>query len=159
MMKPAIIGVIAVWTATILGPLPATAFAQMSMPSEFEERTAQTTSYRIQIRTGPKVTMPMSPMTAVDQGKPVNRHLEVHIFNRSTGAEVKDLVPTVSVNDQATRASHFLTNLMACRISKHRGTEPHFGDNVYLPDGTYTVTVVVAKETAVFKDVVLKTTK
>ena len=133
--------------------------AQMGPPAEFEERTSQTASYRIKIRTGPKVTMAMSIMTAVDQGKPVNRHLEVHVFNRSSGAEVKDPAPAVRVTDQATGASRRLTNLAACRVAKHRETEPHFGDNVYLPDGRYTITVDVGKETAVFKDVVLKATK
>lgn len=147
------------WVMLLLAPPRTLVVAQMSTSAEFEERAAQTASYSIKIRTGPKVTMAMSAMTTSDQGKPVNRHLEVHVFNKSNGAEVKDVVPAVRVTDQATGASRVLTNLMACRTSNHRGTEPHFGDNVYLPDGRYTITVAVRLETAVFRDVVLKATE
>ena len=144
-------------TITLLGPVPQHLVAQMGMPSDFEEHTVQTTSYNVKIRTGPKVTMMSSPtMTVTDQGKPVNRHVEIHIFNKSTGAEVKDPVPTVRVTDQATGTSRLLTNITACLIAKHRDREPHFGDNVDLVDGKYTITVVVGGETAVLKDVAIK---
>ena len=71
------------------------------------EQTAQTASYRIQVVAGPLVMedamMRMSGiMSTMDQGQPVNRHLEVHIFDRSTGAVREDLVPTVRVTEQAT---------------------------------------------------------
>lgn len=141
---------------TLPGTLARPTFAQMGMPSEFEERSARTASYIIKIRIGPKVTMSNSSMSSTDQGKPVNRHLEVHTFNKSTGEEIKNLVPAVRVTNQATGSSHLLTNLVACRVSRHRETEPHFGDNVYLPDGAYTITVTVGKDTAVFKDVTFK---
>lgn len=135
MEKSVKIAVITAVAMLLPGPRAVPTIAQMGMPSEFDERTAQTASYVVKIRTGPKVTMSMSTMTVTDQGKPVNRHLEVHIFNRKTRAEVKEPVPEVRIADQATGASRALTNLMACRISKHREVEPHFGDNVYLPDG------------------------
>ncbi len=149
-------------TAMVLGVImilaltPNSALAQMGPASAVEEHTAQTASYRIKIRMGPKVTMAMTSMTVTDQGNPVNRHLEVHIFNRSTGAEVQTVVPVVRVTNQTTGTSRQLTNLTACRVSRHLETEPHFGDNVYLPDGTYTITVVVGPETAVFRNLVLK---
>ena len=59
------------------------------------EQIARTTSYRIKVRIGLKVTMAMSTMTMVDQGQPVNRHLEVHIFDKQSGANVKSVVPIV----------------------------------------------------------------
>ena len=141
---------------TVLALTPNLAMAQMGSPSAVEEHTAQTGSYRIKIRTGPKVTMTMASMTVTDQGNPVNRHLEAHIFNRSTGAEVQTIVPVVRVTNQATGASRQLANMTACRVSRHLETEPHFGDNVYLPDGTYTITVAVGAETAVFRNLVLR---
>lgn len=147
---------IALGAVAFLAVPPQSVQAQMGPPSTFEERTTQTGSFSIKIRMGSKVTMPMSSMTVTDQGNPVNRHLEVYIFSKSSGAEVKDMVPTVKVTNQATGASRQLANMTACRIAKHRETEPHFGDNIYLPDGTYTITVVVGKETAVFKDLILK---
>jgi len=156
MLKRVNITAMVLGAMTVLAPAPNLAMAQMSPSSAVEEHTAQTASYRIKIRMGPKVTMAMASMTVTDQGHPVNRHLEVHNFNRSTGAEVQTLVPVVRVTNQATGASRQLTNMTACRVSRHLETEPHFGDNVYLPDGTYTITVVVGAETAVFRNLVLK---
>lgn len=158
-MTTASVAVMLSGAISLLGLLPRPTVAQMGMPTDFEERATQTASYTVKIRTGPKVTMPSPTMTVTDQGKPINHHIEVHIFNKGTGAEVKDLIPTVRVADQATGTSRVLTNITACRISKHRETEPHFGDNVYLPDGKYTITVIVGQETANFKDVVLKASK
>ncbi|MBI3935049.1 MAG: hypothetical protein HY316_10190, partial [Acidobacteria bacterium] len=101
------------------------------------EQTTETPSYRIKIRTGPMVTMTMTAMTMTDEGQPVNRHLEVHIFDRNSGAQVKDLIPKVTITDQATGTSRGLPNVTACLESKHLEVEPHFGDNLYLPDGKY----------------------
>jgi len=97
-------------------------------------------------------------MTTVDQGQPVNRHLEVHIFNKKSGAEVKAVVPVVRITNQATGTSRGLPNVKACLVSGHRETEPHFGDNLYLLDGTYTVAVSVGKEIAIFRSVAVKGT-
>ena len=59
---------------------------------------AQTASYRIEIWTGPALTMmtmmeAFPIMSTMDGGQPVNRHLEVHIFDRSTGEDVTSLTP------------------------------------------------------------------
>jgi hypothetical protein len=141
----------------VLLPAQPTA-AQMGAPPEFEEWTTLTTSYTIKIRIGPKVSMAMSSaMTVTDRGKPVNRHMEVHIFSRRSGAEIKDVVPIVKVTAPDS-SSRQLSNITACRVTRHRETEPHFGDNVYLPNGTYTITVTVGIETAVFRNVGLKAT-
>ncbi len=155
-MTTARVAVVLSGVISLLGLPAGPSVAQMGMPTDFEERATQTASYTVKIRTGPKVTMPSPTMTVTDQGKPVNHHIEVHIFNKGTGAEVKDLIPTVRVADQATGTSRVLPNITACRISKHRDTEPHFGDNVYLSDGKYTISVTVSSETAIFRDVVLK---
>ena len=116
------------------------------------EQTAETTTYRIKIRTGPMVTMmTMTAMTVTDQGQPVNRHLEVHIFDKTSGAEVIDVIPTVTIVDQATGTSRGLPNVTACLQANHLEVEHHFGDNLYLPDGKYEVTVDVGNETAAFE--------
>ena len=158
MTKRSIVATIFAGAITLLGPVPGHVMAQMGMSSDFEVYTVQTTSYTVEIRTGPKVSMPsMSAMTVTDQGKPVNRHVEIHLFDQSTGAKVLDIIPTVGIANQASGTSRQLTNITACLISKHRDREPHFGDNLYRADGTFTITVVVGSETAVFEDVVLKT--
>ena len=149
----------ALLTGVMLLLLPARpAAAQMGPPSEFEEWTVQTASYAIKIRIGPKVSMAMSSvMTVTDQGKPVNRHMEVHIFGRRSGAEIKDVVPIVKITGPD-GSSRQLSNITACRVSKHRETELHFGDNIYLPEATYTITVKVRRESAVFRNIAPKAT-
>ena len=116
------------------------------------EQTTETASYRIKIRAGPMVTMmTMTAMSTTDQGQPVNRHLEVHIFDRNSGAQLKDLIPKVTITNQATGVSRGLPNVTACLESNHLEVEPHFGDNLYLPDGNYAVTVDLGADTAVFE--------
>jgi len=140
-------------------PVAASRANSAPMPAaspQYIERTARTASYRVNVRIGSKVTMAMSTMTTVDQGQPVNRHLEVHIFDRQSGANLKSVVPVVTITNQTTRASRRLANVEACLTSRHLETEPHFGDNLYLPDGTYTVTVRLNQESAVFRDVAVK---
>ncbi len=132
------------------------ATAASRAPMQSKELATQTASYKIKFRVGPTVTMAMSTMTMMEQGQPVNRHIEVYIFNKGTGTEVKDVIPTVKIKDQAKGTSRALANVLACRVSRHREIEPHFGDNMYLPDGKYIITVSVGKETAVYKDLVLK---
>jgi hypothetical protein len=127
-----------------------------------EQTAIQTASYRIELWTGPALTMTMSfpNMSAMDQGQPVNRHLEIHVFDRSSGGKETGLIPSVSITDKATGVSRELAEsretgaslgvsfVTACLISKHREVEPHFGDNLYLPNGNYTITVGVGTETA-----------
>ncbi len=141
-------------------------------PTEWLDYSIQTPSYRIMLKTGPRVSMAVmqmgATMTAVDRGQPVNHHLEVHIFDRSTGSEVKDLLPTVRITDPATGESREFgadvhpagqtPYVKACLLSNHRASEPHFGDNLYLRDGTYTVTVSVGNEGGVAKVSVVETT-
>lgn len=154
----------------LLGPLTVLIFGQScslwqgaATPAASEagvEQTAETASYRIKLRSGPMVTMPtsmtMSAMATADQGQPVNRHLEVHIYDKGTGRELKEVVPTVTMTDQATGAPRRLPDVLACMISNHREIEPHFGDNLYLADGKYTVAVAVGDQIASFEPLVVK---
>ncbi len=117
--------------------------------------TAETASYAIEVKIGPTVTPDamgsMAVMTIVDRGQPVNRHLEVHVLDKASGAKVKNLIPKVTLTDQATGTSQGLPDVQACLLANHRVTEPHFGDNLYLPNGKYTVTVGIGSEAAVLQ--------
>ena len=154
---------------------PASKAEPTEMPratKEWSDHTTETSSYRITLRAGPTVTMDVmqmgATMTTVDQGQAVNHHLEVHIFDKGSGAEVKDLVPTVRITDPATGDSRELAASLhssgqvpyvtACLLSNHRVKEPHFGDNLYLRDGTYTLTLGVGNESAVFENVAVTAT-
>ena len=68
-----------------------------------------------------------------------------------------NLIPTVSIKDLATGASRELAanvdsrkgnpNVIACLLTNHRATKPHFGDNLFLSGGKYMVTVKLGNET------------
>ena len=138
--------------------------------TEWTHYTSQTASYRITLRMGPVVSMDVmqsgAPMTTVDRGQPVNHHLEVHVFDKSSGAEVKDLVPSVTITDLETGdAREFAVDrhpngevpfVTACLLADHRVEEPHFGDNLHLRDGTYTIAIGVGNESAVLENISVK---
>ena len=143
-----------------------TTTAQRTPVPGVEQTAVETDSYRVELWTGPALTTMMMMtdfpiMSAMDEGYRVNRHLEIHVFERGTATKVTDVVPAVKITYKATGASREMavtqeegTSLAvafvdACQISNHREVEPHFGDNIYLPDGQYTVTVGVGDETAV----------
>ncbi|MBI4329309.1 MAG: hypothetical protein HY685_05545 [Chloroflexi bacterium] len=114
----------------------------------------------MRIEIGPVVTMPLSAMTlamaTMDQGQPVNHHFEVHVFDKTTGAVVRDVVPQVTIADRATGSYRGVPSVMACMTLRHRDIAPHFGDNLFLVDGTYHVTVGVGSETVVIENVAVK---
>ena len=144
-------------------PVPATTAPLRTPVPGVNQTTTQTASYRVEIWSGPTLTMMMTSfpiMSSIDQGQPVNRHLEVHIFDKISGTKLTDIVPSVSLTHLGTGVSRELADVQetgaalgvsfvtACQLSKHREIEPHFGDNIYLQEGTYTVIIGVAEETA-----------
>jgi hypothetical protein len=100
-------------------------------------------------------SMAMSGMAMTDAGHPVNHHLEVHLYNRATGALITNQMPTISIKDQGSGATRQLASVMAMYDIKQGMRDFHFGTNVYLPAGTYSVNVAVGHETAVFNDVLV----
>ena len=108
------------------------------------EQTTETTSYRIRLVTGPVVSGPGMSMT--DLGQPVNYHLEIHIFDKSAGDVVTNLIPTLGLKGHNTGTTQELPDLMA----DYRLTNRYFGDNLHLFESKYAVTVSIRNETAAF---------
>ena len=148
-------------------PPPTAAPPRTPVPG-VKQSVAQTESYRIEIWTGPALTMmtmmeAFPIMSTMDGDQPVNRHIEVHLYDVNTGEDMMSLIPVVKITNQATGVTRELPGdqeigisdgvsfVTACLISGHRQIEPHFGDNIYLPDGKYTVTVDITGETASFE--------
>ncbi len=98
------------------------------------------------------VHMPGMPhsMGMTDQGKPVNRHLEVHIYDKATGTVVTEVIPKITFTNQATGKSRSLATIGAMYDVREGQKDLHFGSNLFLPEGTYTVLVVVGSEKAIF---------
>ena len=148
--------------------------ARAQMPATVSQ-TQTTASYKIELDIGPAAMMltpdqaagaasgevmvampgmPMPVMNTTDQGQPVNHHLEVHISNLATGAMVTTPPPTVTITDSM-GMSRVLSNLMLMYDVQMGPSDTHFGANVYLPDGTYTVEVMEGAETATFAAVMV----
>jgi hypothetical protein len=97
--------------------------------------------------------MPMPMMSMTDQGKAVNHHLEVHLFDQATGAVVTKALPKITITSQRTGESRSLAPTALMYDVKEGQKDLHFGSNLFLPAGKYTVLIVVEDETALFKDV------
>jgi hypothetical protein len=97
--------------------------------------------------------MAMPEMAMTDQGHPVNHHLEFHIYDKASGAVIKDVVPTITITDQASGASRQLAVVVAMYDVAVGDSDFHWGNNVYLADGMYTITAKVGSDTVTFKDV------
>jgi hypothetical protein len=76
-------------------------------------------------------------------------HLEVHAFSKKTGDVVKSLTPAVSVTSHSTGLVTPVPLTTMQGVIEGAG-DFHYGNNVDLPPGLYTVTVVIGGETAAF---------
>jgi hypothetical protein len=96
-------------------------------------------------------TMPM--MATTDNGQPVNHHVEVHVRDNSTGVPDANVDPQITITDESSGQSRMLNDVAAMYDVQMGMSDLHYGNNVYLPDGTYTVTVTLGQETATFQHV------
>jgi hypothetical protein len=90
----------------------------------------------------------------MDQGMAANHHVEVHIALADSGAVVMDVTPTIRITDKSTGVARDLTAVMGMYGSAMGFADFHYGQNVFLPDGAYAVTVNIGSDdTAQFRDV------
>jgi hypothetical protein len=88
-----------------------------------------------------------------DQGMAVNHWLDVHVTQADSGAIVNDVTPTIRIVDKSTGIARDLPAVMGMAGGMN-GTDFHYGQNVFLPDGTYQITVLLGPaDTAFFRDV------
>ncbi len=99
--------------------------------------------------------IPMRTMDAMSEGQPVNRHLEVHVHDKATGTVLSTPMPMIVLTDQATGKSRNVSAIALMYDVKVGPQDLHFGQNLYVPPGVYTVTVTVGGERATFKDLSL----
>jgi hypothetical protein len=98
--------------------------------------------------------MSMHPQQA-DQGMAVNHWLDVHVTQADSGAVVDDLTPTIRIIDKSTGEARDLPSVMGMAGGMN-ANDFHYGQNVFLPDGTYQITVLLGPaDTAHFRDVVV----
>jgi hypothetical protein len=88
-----------------------------------------------------------------DQGMAVNHWLDVHVTQVGSGAVVSDVTPTIRIVDKSTGQAHDLPSVMGIAGGMN-ATDFHYGQNVFLPDGTYDISVLLGPaDTAQFRDV------
>jgi hypothetical protein len=141
-----------------------------------DKRAQSTAHYRITLDIGPVPTMlradqaasategevplsmpgmPMPMLAMTDQGQPVNRHIEVAVYDTVTGARLGSPMPRITITDRKTGRSKALQAVTAMYDVKEEHRNLHFSDNVYLANGAYRVIVFVGGEQTVFKKVVV----
>jgi hypothetical protein len=76
-------------------------------------------------------------------------HLEVHVFDRMTGDVARSTNPVITVTSKSTGQTQPVPIVVMQGIVEGPG-DYHYGNNVDLPKGDYTVTVVIGSETANF---------
>ena len=122
------------WVLLALGAAAALATPALALAQSTADQTRQTASYKIALHVGPAETMlmpdqasvakqgevmvqlpgmPMPPMSMTDQGQPVNHHLEAHVYDRGSGAVLDNVMPSISITNQAGGATPKLEPVMA----------------------------------------------
>ena len=76
-------------------------------------------------------------------------HLEIHIFDKKTGNVIKTANPVLTVKNDVTGQT-IQVPIVVMQGIVEGPNDIHYGNNVDLPKGQYTVTVVIGSETASF---------
>ena len=92
-------------------------------------------------------TMTMPPDIA--NASPDWHHLEIHVFDKKTGNVIKTANPVLTVKNDATGQT-IQVPIVVMQGIVEGPNDIHYGNNVDLPKGEYTVTVVIGSETASF---------
>jgi len=103
--------------------------------------------------TSPNTSMGMGANSMSDEGMGVNHHLEVHITDNSSGAMVNDVSPLIRIRDKTSGVSRDLNDVMAMYSAQMGPSDFHYGQNVWLPDGQYDITVMLGTQSALFQSV------
>lgn len=77
------------------------------------------------------------------------RYLEVHVFDKKTGNVVKTVVPWITVTTAANGQVQRVPVVTMQGLAEGVG-DFHCGNNVLMPNGPYTVSVVINSESASF---------
>lgn len=77
------------------------------------------------------------------------RHLEVHVYDKKSGDVYRSADPVISVTNKSTGQTQLVPIVVMQGVIEGSG-DYHYGNNVNLPNGQYTVTVVIGSETANF---------
>jgi hypothetical protein len=139
-----------------------------------DELTQSTAHYRITLEIGPVPTIPrpdqaasaiegevplsrpgvpMPTVAMTDQGQPVNCHIEVAVYDKATGAPLRNAMSRITITERKTGRSRALRAVTAIYDPKEKPGDLPYSDDVHLANGAYRVIVFVGGEQTVFKKV------
>jgi len=132
-------------------------------------KAATTASYRLSLDVGPvepmytpaqvkakhltsgEVMVGGAMMAGSMMSGAVERHLELHVYSRKTGAVVGNVTPTIALTDETAHAKPLKLEVVAMEGIGQGRADLHYGNNVSVDVGhTYKVAVVVGGEPATF---------
>jgi hypothetical protein len=119
--------------------------ASEKMYSKDEAARMHPTSGEVMVK-GTMASMGMGGMAGMTASI---RHLELHVVDRATGKVVRDATVSITVTNEATRKTAAVPVAVMYGV-KEGPADWHYGNNVELPPGRYTVVAVVNGERAVF---------
>ena len=101
---------------------------------------------------GMALSMP-APTAQLNQTHAPNHHIAVQIDRRGSRNPATDLAPSLLVVNQATGDAQRFDNVPAMYDPNVGASDYHYGVNAYIPDGTYTITVLVGNQSLSFSDI------
>lgn len=128
------------------------------------EQSATTATYALTLAIGPseKMLTPEEAKTAKEgevmvsgemamemSGMETTQHLEVFVKNQKSGALVSDQPVTIKITNNVTREETVMPVAVMYGLSEGVA-DTHFGNNVMLMPGNYTIVVAVGSELATF---------
>jgi hypothetical protein len=123
---------------------PSASLAQEVAPEMMVQRTE---NYTMVLEIGP----PEMGTGMMDQGMEANHNVMLRITHADLDMMVMDVTPLIRVTDSVTGVSHDLPQMMGMH---DMSSAFHYGQDVFLADGTYVVTVMVGEsDAAQFRDV------
>jgi hypothetical protein len=100
---------------------------------------------------------PSTSLPSTDEGQLANHRVQINIAAPAIGALVTDRVPTITVTmrNVSSGETRTLANMAPTNDVLAGPSEWRFANDLYLPDGIYTMTVEVNGERALFERVVV----
>ena len=136
-------------------------------------QTQTTTSYKVQLDIGSVETMMMPDQTKgaktgdvlsampevthdtiIDDRLPVTHSFDLHIWNKATGEPISGSTKVEVMVKDWTNGQMYLPDDIVRMYDVDQGPKDmHYGRNIYLPSGRYTVNLMVGQERVSFQDV------
>ena len=129
------------WVAAAAAVLPMLAWAPAAPAGEIGQRVVGGMKIEAELEAGQAMQMQMGGEWMTERPKPSERHFEVALVDPKYGGRIPYATVTAKFTNLTTKAS-FTKRLIAMY-----GDQLHYGSNVVLPKGRYSVALTVGAPT------------